>query len=243
MAAGACQSIPEYQRLQADPLYEWSNARFAEGDWDEAIKGYERMVFTYPAYPQIVQVRLNLAQSYFNRDEFITAASEFTRIQDRHPGHPLVPQAALGACESYTELSPIPERDQSFTNSALNTCTSILIDYPGTAEATRARELRDSLINTLAEKEYLRGHFYFRRGFYDSANVYFQQVLNLYSQSQWAPTALLRMHEGYTRIGYEEEAEEMRNRILNEYPDSPEAELLRAGGSAADEGGAVGQRP
>jgi outer membrane protein assembly factor BamD len=228
-----CSSVPAYQEMGADELFAWSNQMFEEGDYNEAVKGYERMIFMYPAYAQIVDVRLNLGWSYFNRREYVTSAAEFARLQDRHPGHPLVSQAALGGCRSYAALSPIPQRDQAFTQSALNTCTSVLIDYPGTPEAAEARAVRDEMINKLAEKEYLRGHFYFRRNFYDSANVYFQQVLDLYPQSHWAPTALLSMHEGYLSIGYEEEAEEVRNRILNEYPDSPEAETIRSGSEPA----------
>jgi outer membrane protein assembly factor BamD len=232
LVLAACNSGGQYLQMGAEDLYAWSTAAFNDENWDDAVEGYERMIFMFPAHDSIVQVRLNLARSYYERNEYVTASAEFARLIDRHPTHPLVASASLGVCESYAALSPIPERDQEFTQTALNSCTSILLDFPGTPEAQRAREIRDNMINKLAEKEYLRGYFYFRRGFYDSANVYFEQVLSLYPRSPSAANSLLRMLEGYERIGYEEEAEEVRSRLLREYPDSEAASTVRASRSA-----------
>jgi outer membrane protein assembly factor BamD len=232
VAAGACRSTPEYQTLDGDQLFRWSTERFQEGQWGDARDGYERMIFMFPAHDSIVRSRLNLGWAYFEDEQFVTAAAEFGRLIDRHPTNPLVAEASLGTCRSYSALSPIPQRDQTFTQQALASCSNLIIDYPGTPEAEQARQVRDDMIDKLANKEYLRGEFYFRRKLWDSANVYFEQVLSLYPQSAAAPRALYKMYEGYNIIGYEEEAAATRDRILTQYPDSPEAELLRGGAAS-----------
>ena len=82
---------------------------------DKAIQVFERLIFAEPTYPQIVEARMYLARAYYNKGEFITSVSEFTRVLDRHPGHPLAPDASLVVVKAfgaagegtYAELWPV----------------------------------------------------------------------------------------------------------------------------------------
>jgi outer membrane protein assembly factor BamD (BamD/ComL family) len=78
----------------------------------------------------------------------------------------------------------------------------------------------------LAQKAYENGMFYFRRRAYDAAVVYFEDAVTRFPDTHFAPTALLRMYESYQRIGYTEEAAEVRARLLRDYAASPEARGL-----------------
>ncbi len=223
-----CASEPPYQGLTADQLFELGTREFQEEDWDEAIRVFERLAFTDPTYEGLVDARIYLARAYFNREEYLTAISEYTRVMDRHPGHPRAPEAALGVCRSYVQLSPHVQRDQTYTEQAYNACSNVVADFRGSEVSLRAQELRDQMRDKLARKVFVGGEFYFDRDMYDSAIIYFQDVLAQYPQAPAAADALLHLYRSYAEIGWEEEAEEARQRLLEQFPDSAAAREVRA---------------
>ena len=79
----------------------------------------------------------------------------------------------------------------------------------------------------LTGKEFNTGDFYFRRNLFDSAIKYWEFVINLYPDSEFAPDALLGVYRANMMIGYEDLAEEARQRLLLEYPDSDAATEVR----------------
>lgn len=238
-----CSSAPPFQGMSGDELFELGASEFEAGDWDEAVRVFERFLFADPTNERIVEGRVYLARAYFNREDYITAASEFTRVLDRHPGHPLAPDAALGVCKSYVALSPHIQRDQSYTLQAYTACDNVVQDFGSYEVANEAEALRDQMHEKLARKTLVAGEFYFRRNLFDSGIIYFNQVLTNFPETDAAAEALLRLYQSYTEIGWEREAGEARDRLLREYPDSAEADEVRAngdgggGGASAVEGG------
>ena len=226
---GGCASTPKYQGLQSDELFEAGARGFDAGDWDKAVEVFERLLFADPTYARLVEARMYLARAYYNKGEFITSISEFTRILDRHPGHALAQQASLGICQSYVAQSPDVQRDQTFTAQAWNSCQNTLTDFRGTEVAGDAEALRDEMEAKLAEKIFLAGEFYFRRKLYHSGIIYFNDVLDQYPRGQWASQSLLRLFQSYLSLDWDVEAEEVRQRLLREFPDSDAAKEIGAG--------------
>jgi outer membrane protein assembly factor BamD len=182
-----------------------------------------------------------LARAYYNEGEYITSVSEFTRILDRHPGHPLAPQASLGICQSFVSQSPHVQRDQTFTVQAWNACQNTVSDFRGSEVAAEAEGLRDEMEAKLAHKIFVAGDFYFRRKLYHSGIIYFNDLLSQYPRSEWAAQALLRLYQSYTSLEWGPEAEEARERLLREFPDSDAAREIRAeeggdGGGGSERG-------
>lgn len=227
---GACASGSPYQGLSADELFERGAEAFGDEDWDEAVRAFERFIFAGTANPRIVEARLYLARAYFNREDYLTAVSEFTRIVDRNPGDRLAPEASLGICKSYVALSPHIERDQTYTLQAFNSCDNVIQDFPGNEVSIEAGQLRDQMRERLALKELSRGEFYFQRKMYNSGIIYFNGVLTQYPLTQAASEALFRLYQSYNAIGWETEAEEARARLLREFPDSEAAKKVSANG-------------
>jgi outer membrane protein assembly factor BamD len=174
-----------------------------------------------------------LASAYYLDEQYITAASEYTRFLDRYPGHPRAPEAALGVCRAYSALSPISQRDQTFTGQALAVCRNVVTDYPTLEVAQEAAEHANEMRGKLARKIYENGAFYLRRGLNDSAIIYFQDVVNDFPETTYAPQALLGIIQAYEAIGYEDEVQQARDRLMTDYPDSEAARSL----SGVDPGG------
>lgn len=227
---GGCASTPPYQGLSADQLFELGSQRFEEEDWGKAAEVFERLVFADPSYPRLVEARMYLARAYYNKGDYITSVSEFTRIMDRHPGHALAPEASLGICKSYAAQSPHVQRDQSTTVQAWTSCRNTATDFREHPVAAEAQALRDRMEAKLAEKVFLAGDFYFRRKFYHSGIIYFDDLLRQYPRSEWAPQALLRLFQSYSAMDWDTEAEEVRARLLRDFPDSDAAREVRSDG-------------
>jgi outer membrane protein assembly factor BamD len=227
---GGCASAPPYQGMSADQLFELGSQRFEEEDWGKAVEVFERLLFADPSYSRIVEARMYLARAYYNKGEYITSVSEFVRILDRHPGHRLAPEASLGICKSYAAQSPHVQRDQASTIHAWNSCENTATDFRDHPVADEARAIRDEMEAKLAEKVFLAGDFYFRRKFYHSGIIFFNDLLAQYPRSEWASQALLRLFQSYAAMDWDTEAEEVRARLLREFPDSDAAREVRSDG-------------
>lgn len=224
-ACGAKQ--PSLTQLGPDPLFERAVALLNDRDWTEAIAAFEQFVIQYPTHPRVQEARYRLAEGYFGKKEYITAANEFSRLANDYPAGNYADDARFKVCDSYYKLSPKTQLDQQYTRAAFDHCQSLIAYYPSSEYVTRAQEISKELRNKLAEKEYIAGEYYFKRGAYDSAIIYYEATARDYTDTIFSPRALLRLLQTYETLGYKEEAEATKQRLLKEYPDSPEARGLQ----------------
>jgi outer membrane protein assembly factor BamD len=224
----ACASTPAWAGLDAEGLFGYGVEQFEERDWDEAIRAFDRLITQHPGFARNDEARMYLARAHFRKGQFIIAAADFERFLQRYPNHGLAPEASLGICRSYVELAPISQRDQTFTERAVEACRTTAIEFQGMNVADEARELQNRMVDRLARREYEDGRFYQRRGLHDSAILVFQDLVDYYPQTVWAPRGYLALYRSYRAIGWEEEAEQARARLLANYPESEAARELRA---------------
>ncbi|MEQ8329557.1 MAG: outer membrane protein assembly factor BamD [Longimicrobiales bacterium] len=226
-----CGSTQPYQGMTVDQVYAIGVQAYEAGEYDEAIRALDRLFLSFAGFEQAANARLLLGHAHFAKEDFLSAQAEYTRFLDRHPVHPEAPLAALGICRSLAELSPIPQRDQTYTEDARSTCRNVVLDYQGTPEAAEAAELAEAMRLKLAEKEFLNAQFYFSRELYDSAITYFGFVVEGYPDTAWAPRALLGIYRSNLAIGYDDLAEDARDELLRRYPDSPAAREVNVDGN------------
>lgn len=230
---GCAKELPP--DLPAEELYRIGLQKFENQDWNGTIEAMQRFVYEDPGHARVDSARLLIGEAYFNKKQYLTAASEFLRLAQDRPAGRLADLARYRACESYYELSPRPELDQEYTEQAITECRSVALLYPGSSYAGPAVQRGVELRDKIARKYYLNAVYYFRRRAYDSAIVYLDYLLETFRGAAVEPEALLKLYEAYTKLGYSDEADETRDRLLRDHPDSPEARKLR--GSSSDEGG------
>ncbi|MBT8487614.1 MAG: outer membrane protein assembly factor BamD [Gemmatimonadetes bacterium] len=226
VACGGGQS--RYQGVSPDELFQMAEAEFAEGSHDNAIRALDRILREHGDWDRVAEARLMLGNVYFDRDDYLTARAEYNRFMDRYPGHPMAPDAALGACRSLAALAPIPQRDQGYTREAISACRNVVIDFAGMEQSAEAARISNRLRQTLAEKEFLNAEFYADRNMWDSAIKYYEFVVNLYPESDFVPDALLGIYRMNIAIGYDDLADAARQRLLDEYPESAAAAQVQA---------------
>lgn len=216
-----------YQGVQPETLFQMATEALASRDHDRAIEVLDRILIAHGDWDRLPEARLMLGDVYFDRGDYLTARSEYQRFIDRYAGHARSGDAALGICRSLASLTPAPQRDQGYTEQAIASCRNVVIDFAGQEESAEAARISNELRRTLAEKEFLNAEFYFKRRLWDAAIKYYEFVATLYPESEFAPPALLGLVRANERIGYDDLAEEARQRLLERYPDSAAAAEAR----------------
>jgi outer membrane protein assembly factor BamD len=229
---GGCASANPYQGMTAEQMYEKARQQYANRKYDDAIKILDRLLTSFAAAAVIPDARLLQGDANYAKGNYLTAQSSYQRFLDRYPTAQKAPMASLGVCRCLVALSPVPERDQTYTHDALNHCSNVAVDYPGSPEAKTAAGLADKMRNKLAEAQYDRADYYFRRKLYDSAILYYQFVDSLYGDTEYGPKALLGIYKANMKIGYNDLADQAKKKLLAKYPDSPEAKSLAANGGS-----------
>ena len=228
----ACHAPDPYRGLEGADLYALAQKQFDAGKYEAAQQALDRLFIAFPNYERGAEAQLMLAETYVRREQYITAGAEFTRFIDRFPTNPAASEAALRRCKAAAAQSPNVQRDQKPTEDAVVSCTNVVSDYPGTASATEAAAIAKAMDLKLAEKIYSVGDYYYRRKYYESSITYFQMIEDDYSDTLWAPRALLGIMKAYEKIGYQDLVEETRKKILDAYPTSEEARGLADSGAA-----------
>ena len=225
LAACGARQVP-LSELSADQLWARGVQEFNEEEWSEAIEYFERYVLVGGSDPRVHQARYYSADARFRNEEYVTAATEFARLSGDLGRSDLADDARFMACRAYEELSPKPQLDQQYTRAAIQHCQALVEYFPESEFADGATKIVDRMWNRLAAKLYEGGEWYLDREAYDSAIIYFEDVVREYPQTPYAPRALARLVEIYGILEYAEEREQARERLLRDYAESREARGL-----------------
>ncbi len=206
--------------------FDWSVDRFEREKYHDAIRGFRDHLIREPLHPTADSSRLLLAESYLMTDQELLAANEFRQLATSRPNSPLADDAQFGVCRAFWAVSPDLPRDQEFTEKTMEECTRLLEFFPRSPLVGAARDLVAQARQKMAAKELRVGKYYFDKTFYESAIIYFENILQTYPEADVVPATLLVLHHSYSRVGFQAEADLVRQRLLELYPDSPQAEEL-----------------
>lgn len=192
---------------------------FRRGDFRRAQLVLQRLTFEFaPGQPEAAAARFYLAEVYFQTGDRVQAAHEFRKVADEFPASEYAPPALLRAGDSNVRLWRRAELDPTYGETALSIYQELAGRYPESDAAARARLHVRRLQNQFAEKTYKNGMFYLRRKAYDSAIIYFKDVIANFPDARLAPDAVLRLVDSYRAIGYTEELQETCAHLRRFYP-------------------------
>ncbi|HWC74493.1 MAG TPA: outer membrane protein assembly factor BamD [Gemmatimonadales bacterium] len=235
LSAGCGRRAARQAPPAPDPAVSLQRAleQFRRGNFRRAQTEFQRLEFEFgPNQREMAQTRYYLAECSFQMGEYVQAATDFRKVADEFSTTEYAPLALLRAGDSNLKLWHRPELDPSYGETALAIYQELAGRYPDSDAAARARPHVRRLENQFAEKAYKTGQFYFRRKAFDSAIIYFKDVIANYPNSERAPDALLRLVDSYHAIGYKEEMQETCAHLRRYYPNA--ARLDRSCPPAAD---------
>jgi outer membrane protein assembly factor BamD len=219
----ACARFNPAAFQDSETLYRASLREFRHGRFLRAQIGFQRLSFEFAGRDSLVALtRFYLAETYFGLHDYVTASREFRRVSDEAPESPLAPTALLRAGDSHAQLWRRPQLDPTSGLTALATWQELQGRYPDSEAAVISGARIRALNEAFAEKEYETGLFYFRRGGYDSAILYFRNLISTYPSSARVPLAFVRLVQSYRAIGYREEQQETCEHLLQYFGTRPD---------------------
>jgi outer membrane protein assembly factor BamD len=211
----------------------------ANHKWSTAVEAFEQFTLQFPTNPRHQEARFRLGEAYIGKKEYITATTELARLATDYPAGNYADDSRLKICEAYYKLSPKSQLDQQYTRAAVDHCQALEAYYPNSEYVAQTRRMAQEMINKLADKDYRAGEYYFKRGAVDSAILYYESTLNEFPTSSSAPRSLLRLFQAYTNLGYKEEADGAKARLLKDYPESDAARTVQGVAAAKADSTAV----
>lgn len=203
---------PEEKLAYAIKLYE-------EEDSEEAVQEFEAIILQYPGSSIIDDANYYLAMTRFQREEYIIAAYQFSKLIKGMPSSEFLADAQYKLADCYYELSPDFPLDQEYSKKAVEEF-QVFIDFfplnPKVAEAeTKIKELNDKL----ARKEYEAARIYDKMEYYTAAIKYYDGVMEIYHDTQYAPMALYAKINLLVERKRDSEALAESQKFIQKYPD------------------------
>ena len=197
----------------ADQQFADAKAAYAKEDYAEAIRLFEEVRLQAPASPIAAEATYLEAMSRYNQELFAGSAVDFRAVRRNYPNSPFASRAQYMVGESYYQISPRPELDQTYTMLALTEFQNFLHDFPPpSATPTPSSPMMNSskaimsltdsaqmrvleIRQRLSQKHFNAAKLYDKLEDTKSAAVYYQRVLDNYYDTPPATESELRLAE------------------------------------------------
>jgi outer membrane protein assembly factor BamD len=215
---GGCSSSEQTSTLTVGERYAHAKELYEDGDYTDAINEFTVITLQFQGSAEADDAQFYLGETRFAREEFLLASFEYQQLIRNMPASPLVPDARfkIGVC--YYNLSPKSSLDQQYTTKAIDELQSFVEYYPAHAQAPEAEKLLRELTTRLAKKSFEIAMQYSTLEYYRSATFYFDEVIEKYHDTEYAPMAYLGKTEVLIARRRYEEALRVLTTFFEKFP-------------------------
>ena len=170
LAALLLSSCGEYNKLlkSTDYEYKYEAAKnyFAKGQYNRAATLLNELIAILKGTDKAEESLYMLGMSYYNQNDYQTAAQTFTQYYNVYPRGTFTELARFHAGKALYLDTPDPRLDQSGTYNAIQQLQMFLEYFPNSAKKDEAQNMIFALQDKLVMKEYLSAKLYYNLGNY-----------------------------------------------------------------------------
>ena len=170
LAALLLSSCGEYNKLlkSTDYEYKYEAAKnyFAKGQYNRAATLLNELIAILKGTDKAEESLYMLGMSYYNQNDYQTAAQTFTQYYNVYPRGTFTELARFHAGKALYLDTPEPRLDQSGTYNAIQQLQMSLEYFPNSAKKDEAQNMIFALQDKLVMKEYLSAKLYYNLGNY-----------------------------------------------------------------------------
>jgi outer membrane protein assembly factor BamD len=182
----------------ADELFKIAEEHFQKKDYVEAVDAYERLMSAYPDFKDAPEVYLKIGDAFFNNGSYDKAIARYRQFVELYPAHKEVPRAKFQiAMGSFNQIKSI-DRDSSIIQTAADDFKKLADDPNGGEWSKKAEEKYRRCLQKLGQKELYKARTYISTSNYPAARAAVRRVLDEYS-----------------KLGLDDEANELLKKIKN----------------------------
>jgi len=186
----ACSSTQDTTEMTPEDRLAYSIKLYEQEDSEEAVKEFEAIILQYPGSSIIDDAQYYLAMTRFQREEYILAAYQFSKLIKGMPSSEFLADAQFMLADCYYELSPDFTLDQQYTKKAVEEFQVFIDFFPLNLKVADAEVKIKELNDKLARKEFEAARIYDKMEYYSAAFKYYDNVMEVYHDTQYAPLAL-----------------------------------------------------
>ena len=215
-----CGSTDVSQTMGVEERFAHAKKLYDNGDFVEAVNEFTVITLQYPGSAFAADAQYYLGECRFGRGEFLLAAFEYSVVKRNYAASPRVADAQYKIALSYYNLSPKSSLDQQYTRRAIDELQSFVEYYPGHEKAPDADAKIRELTSRLAKKQYENAVQYVKMSYYRSALFYFDEVIEKYHDTEFAPLAFVGKTELLISRDRYKEARDEITKFISRYPNN-----------------------
>ncbi len=213
-------------------LFQAAMERYQHKHYEDAAKAFEKLTTDLPARdPRVPIAYFYLAKSQEKTGERLLAAKSYSRIYEQFPDDTLADDGLYNSGLAYKAMWRKPELDAEYGQSAITQFQTLEALYPNSPFVPKATQQLAILDELFATKDFLTGTHYLKRKAYDSAIIYFKDVIRLHPNAPRTRDAYLKLHDAYTAINYKDDARDLCDAMRKAYPS--DRDVMRTCGAGA----------
>ena len=229
LAALLLSSCGEYNKLlkSTDYEYKYEAAKnyFAKGQYNRAATLLNELIAILKGTDKAEESLYMLGMSYYNQNDYQTAAQTFTQYYNVYPRGTFTELARFHAGKALYLDTPEPRLDQSGTYNAIQQLQMFLEYFPNSAKKDEAQNMIFALQDKLVMKEYLSAKLYYNLGNYlgnnyESCVITAQNALKDYPYTNMREDLsilILRAKYEMAVFSVEDQREERYREAVDEY--------------------------
>jgi outer membrane protein assembly factor BamD len=211
------------------------NEAFESKNYLEAEKYFQYVRSKYPFLDAAREAELRLADTFFERDQYIEARDAYQNFVKLHPSWPKVDYAAFKAALTHYKDMPSDfflfpssrEKDQTEVKAAVQSMTDFVRTFPKSQYVPQAKEIIDECRRRLAEHELYVANFYRSRQRWRAVANRLETVANDYKGLGYDEKALFGMYEAYSHLMENDKARKALEELINRMPGTPAAQRAK----------------
>jgi outer membrane protein assembly factor BamD len=214
----------------ADRLYNEAKSELNDGNYNQAIKYYEKLEARFPYGRFAQQAQIEVAYAYYRSGEVESAVAACDRFIKLHPNHPNVDyayylkglvnfnedQGILG----YVSDQDMTERDPRAARDSFEAFKELVNRFPDSKYTPDSVARMKYLVNALASHEVHVARYYVKRSAWVAAANRAQYALQTYPNAPATEEALFIMVRSYDALGMIDLRDDAERVIKKNFPNS-----------------------
>ena len=234
MMLSACSLLPEQidetASWSASKLYSEARSEASSGNYEKAVKYFEKLETRYPFGLFAQQAQMEIAYAYYRQNEPALALAAINRFIKLHPNHANVDYMyylrglvnfndKIGLLQYFSQ-EDVTERDPKAAQDAFDSFKLLVTKFPNSKYTPDAHIRMKYLLNALAQNEVHVAKYYYRRGAYLAAANRTQQAIQKYPDAPAVEEALFVLIRSYDKLGLTDLRDDADRVFQKNFPNS-----------------------